>query len=223
MIINKKSRVIYLVFILLLVAFQNVAQNKTVHGLVTAFDSIPLIGVSIQVKSSKQVFNTDTTGRFWLVCLQSDKLKFTANGFNSKTIKISPEIKYALVNLSLKSSPESVEIAAGYGHVKNTEKLYAMANMHSSSKNDFSVYSDVFEAITGRFSGVHVQNSQIVIRGFGAPALLIVDGMESSANELANIDINDVNSINVLKDASAAIYGSRGGNGVVVIETKRGK
>lgn len=208
-----------LVFLLKVNAF---AQEKSVEGLVTTFDSIPLAGVEIKVKSSGNLIQTDSIGRFQLICRTRDKLRFRANGFIPRSVKITPAVKYVLVNLKMKSSPESAEIAIGYGHVQNSEKLHAMMNLNND-RNDFSVYTDIFEAITGRFSGVYVRNSQIVIRGFNAPALIIVDGMEVSSSSLGNLDVNDIQSINVLKDASAALYGSRGGNGVVVIETKRGK
>lgn len=210
-------------YIFLFTSFQVYGQSKTIHGVVTVFDSIPLVDVSIEVKSTKQIVKTDSTGNFWVVSKEKDKLKIKAHGFVSKTVKILPETKYVLVNLSLKSSPESADIAVGYGHVKNSEKLHAMASLQQQSGNDFSSYTDVYQAITGRFSGVYTQGGQIVIRGFSAPALIILDGIEVSSASLGNIDTNDIGSINVLKDASAALYGSRGGNGVVIIETKRGK
>jgi len=215
----------FIVKLVILILFFNInalAQEKTIEGLVNTFDSIPLIGVEIKVKSTAKIFETDSLGRFQLNCRSKDKLRFRANGFVTRSVKIEPDNKYVLVNLKLKSSSESAKIAVGYGHVKNSEKLHAMMNL-SNDRNDFSMYTDVFEAITGKFSGVYVRNSQIVIRGFSAPALIIVDGMEVTASSLSYLDVNDIQSINVLKDASASLYGSRGGNGVVVIETKRGR
>lgn len=131
--------------------------------------------------------------------------------------------------MKLMPSPDSRELAVGYGHVKDADKLYAISNINENDI-DFSRYSKIYDIITDRFSSsVQVRNDgEIVIRG--APtmdgnnaALLIVDGREVDAFSFGNINTTDIATINVLKDASASVYGSRGGNGVVIVETKRGK
>lgn len=204
-----------------------IAQHKTVFGTVTTFDSIPLIGVNIQVKSSKKVFHSDTLGHFTVTCLPEDKLKVTAFGFTRRNIRIDEKVKYVLVNLKLKPAPKSAEIAVGYGYVKDKEKLFAVSNLNSGEL-DFSQYQNIYDIISGRFPGVHVENGEIIIRGSQSimgsnAALLVLDGAIVDAGSFAAIPTSDIASIDILKDASAAIYGVRGSNGVVIVKTKRGK
>ena len=85
----------------------------------------------------------------------------------------------------------------------------------------------MFELIRGRFPSVQVINNEIIIRGqnslFGSnAALVIIDGSSVESSALYSISPNDVKSINIIKDSGAAIYGARGANGVVIIETKTG-
>ena len=201
-------------------------QEKVVQGKVTTFDSIPLIGAGIKVKSTKEVVYSDTLGLFTVSCLPRDKLKVTARGFSNQNVKIEEKIKYVLVNLKLKPGPESREIAIGYGHVKDKDKLYAISSLNEKDM-DFSQYADIYDIIRGRFPGVQISGGEIIIRGISTfigsnAALLVVDGVVVSEGSFASIATTDVASINVLKGAGASIYGARGANGVVIVETKRG-
>lgn len=201
-------------------------QEKVIQGKVTTFESIPLNGVSIKVKSTKEVVYSDTLGLFTVSCLPKDKLKVTARGFSNQNVKIKEKIKYVLVNLKLKPGPESREIAIGYGHVKDKDKLYAISNLNEKDM-DFSKYTNIYDIISGRFPGVRISGSKIIIRGISTfigsnAALLVVDGVIVDEGSFASIPTTDIASINVLKGAAAAIYGVRGTNGVVIVETKRG-
>jgi TonB-dependent SusC/RagA subfamily outer membrane receptor len=202
-------------------------REKTVQGKITTFKEIPVENAIILVKSTKQEFHSDSLGRFTLQCAVEDILIVTAEGFNKRRVSIKKETLYALVNLTLSPKEDAVEIAVGYGHVKDKNKLYAI-----SSKNDnglrFSNYRDIFELVEGNFPGVQVINREIIIRGsatFGSSnaALLIVDGRAVTSDSFAAILPSDIDNINILKDASSSVYGVKGGNGVVIVETKRGK
>ncbi|RLD25440.1 MAG: hypothetical protein DRI70_07120 [Bacteroidetes bacterium] len=203
-------------------------QEKVIEGRVTTFENIPLIGASIKVKSTKKLVFTDTLGMFTVSCFPEDKLKVTARGFSRKNVKIEENIKYVLVNLNLMPGPDNRELAIGYGHVKDANNLYAISNVNEND-TDFSRYSHIHIIIEEKFSSsVQVRSGgEIVIRntptmsGSNA-ALLIMDGRQVDEFTFANINTADIASINVLKDASASVYGSRGGNGVVIVETKRG-
>ena len=207
--------------------FSLFGQEKVIEGMVTTFDSIPLIGVSIEVKSSKAVVFTDTLGFFKLSCLPEDKLKVRARGFSKQNVKIEEKTKYVLVNLKLIPGPENREKAVGYGHVKDAENLYAVSTANEKDMN-FASYSTIYDIIIEQFSFVQIKsNGELVIRNTQTmdsnnAALLIVDGREVELFVFANINPGDIASINILKDASASVYGSRGGNGVVIVETKRG-
>lgn len=202
------------------------AQEKIIHGIVTTFDSIPLIEAEVQVRSTKQKVLTDTLGRFSVTVNPGDRLKVSATGFFNQKVKLEEKTKIVAVNLKLKPGEKNREYAIGYGHVSDRDKLNALATLNSNDL-DFSQYSDIYDLIKGRFAGVQVVNGEIIIRGINSinsssAALIVVDGVPVDGSALSSIPPIQVKSINVIKDGSSAIYGSRGANGVVLIETKRG-
>lgn len=225
---------IILVLVSMPFGFTSFAQDKTLVGKVTTFDSIPLIGVNILVKSTGRNVTTDSLGRFQLFCNPVDKLKIEADGFFPKKVKIKKDTRLILVNLELKKGENNLEQAeryvnVGYGYVSSRDLLFAVSTA-SLNDIDFSKYDNVLDAIQGQFPGVTVENGQIVIRGvktfYGSQenaALIVVDGAIMNYGDLINISTHDIQSINVLKDGSSSVYGSRGANGVVMIETKKGK
>lgn len=216
------------VFILLIfvIAWVTNAQDKVVHGVVHTFDSIPLIGAKIISKSTKQMVLTDSLGSFSLPTESGDKLKIRAEGFFNQNVKVDEKTKFVAVNMRLKPGDKQREYAIGYGYVSEDD-LTAAVNQFTAGQNDFSRYNDMYELIRGRFPGVDIQNGDIVIRGsktfMGSNAALIVlDGVIADSEILRTISPIDVKNINVIKDGSSAVYGSRGANGVVLIETKKG-
>jgi len=211
---------------LFFVAINLNAQERIIQGRVFTFDSIPVIGAEVFVKSTKQVVKTDTTGRFTVSCKKEDQMKVSAKGFTTAKFKVNEKSKIAIVNLKLKPGTKNREIAIGYGYVREADRLNAMASLNNGDV-DFSMYSNIYDLIRGRFSGVQVVNGEIIIRGIKSinrsnAALIVVDGVPSSSSILGSIPPSQIRSINILKDSSAAIYGSRGANGVVLIETKKG-
>jgi TonB-dependent SusC/RagA subfamily outer membrane receptor len=217
---------IFVVFALFLVSLTGFTQERILQGRVFTFDSIPLIGASVEVKSTKQVVKTDSLGNFSVTCNAEDVLKVSARGFTTEKFKPESKVRIAIINLKLKPGQKSREYAIGYGHVKDVDKLNAVSNLNNKDV-DFSMYSNMFELIRGRFAGVQVVNGEIIIRGVNSinsssAALIVVDGVPTSSSVLNSIPPVQVKSINIIKDGSAAIYGSRGANGVVLIETKKG-
>ncbi len=222
------------VFLLFFVFTTNASgQDKTLTGKVTTFDSIPLIGVNVTVKSTGQTVETDSLGRFQALCNPEDKIKLEAAGFYPKRVKIEKEIRLIFVNLELKKGENNLEkagnhVQVGYGYVNSKDLLNAVSSLNKND-TDFSVYSNMFDLIQGQFPGVTVQGNSIIVRGtntfYGAEAnaaLLVVDGIIVSTQDFANISPLDVESVDVLKDGSSSVYGSRGANGVVIVETKKG-
>ena len=206
--------------------FQSNGQERIIHGTITTFDSIPLIGASVEVLSTKQKVLSDTLGNFSVGCSNKDKLKVTAHGFYDQKVKLKNSIKLVAVNLKLKPGEKNREYAIGYGHVSDKEKLVAVVNLDKNDV-DFSQYSNMYELIRGRFSGVQVAGNSIIIRGVSSingsnAALIVVDGTPMEGSILSSIPPVQVKSISILKGGSAAIYGTRGANGVVLIETKKG-
>ena len=223
----KLKQSFFAIILLFITVLHGNSQERLLQGMVTTFDSIPLIGAEIKVKSSKQVIVTDTLGRFNAFVEPDEKLKVTAKGFYPQNVKVDEKIKLVLINLRLKPTPKAKEYAIGYGYVKDADKLNALSQL-TGDDVDFSQYSNMYDLIRGRFAGVVVQpNGDIIIRGvnslnLSSAALIVIDGIPSDKSVLESISPINVKSINVIKDGSSAIYGSRGANGVVVIETKKG-
>jgi TonB-dependent SusC/RagA subfamily outer membrane receptor len=219
-----KSIILSLLF--LLCCYTLFSQEKYIKGIVTTFDSLALIGADVQVKSSKEMIKTDSLGCFNAKVSANDKLKISAKGFVSKSIKIEEKTKLVAVNLEIKPTPKAQEYAIGYGYVKDREKLNALCQL-TNDKNNFSKYSNMYDLIRGRFPGVQVQGTDIIIRGQGSinssnTALIIIDDVTANSSALSYLVPSNVKSINVIKDSGASIYGVRGANGVVIIKTKSG-
>jgi TonB-dependent SusC/RagA subfamily outer membrane receptor len=223
---NNVFKTLLIVSLGIIISISSFSQDRILHGIVTTFDSIPLIDAEVQVKSTKQKVSTDSLGRFAVPVNNDDRLKVSATGFFNQKVKLEDKIKFAAINLKLKPGDKNREYAIGYGHVSDRDKLNALATMDSRDV-DFSQYSNIYDLIKGRFAGVQVVNGEIIIRGVNSinsssAALIIVDGVPVDGHAINAIPPVQVKSINVIKDGSSAIYGSRGANGVVLIETKRG-
>ena len=106
-------------------------------------------------------------------------------GFYNQKVKLTGNIKFAAINLKLKSGEKNQEIAIGYGHVTDREKLNAVASLNSNDI-DFSQYSNLYECIRGRFAGVQIVGGEIIIRGVNSinsssAALIVVDGIPTES------------------------------------------
>ncbi|HYQ58229.1 MAG TPA: TonB-dependent receptor plug domain-containing protein [Draconibacterium sp.] len=218
---------IIILFVFVSLVDSATAQKRLIKGVVTTFDSIALIGADVKVKSSKEIVKTDTLGEFEVMVQPKDKISISAKGFQKVNVKIEEKIKIVAVNLKLKPTEKAKEYAIGYGYVKDADRLNALAQLNSDDV-DFSQYSNMYDLIRGRFAGVQVSNSgEIMIRGISSinltnAALIIIDGMQADNSVMNSLPPSQVKSINIIKDGGAAIYGARGANGVVIIETKKG-
>ena len=202
------------------------AQERLVHGKVSTLENIAVANARVVVKSTGHEVLTDSAGLFSIECNPSDKLKIYANGFYNLSAKVKTSTKYLLVNMRLKPGIENREYAVGYGHISDMEKLNAISNLHTDDL-DFSSYKDVPELIRGQFPGVRIEGTEIIIRNTttmvnNEGALIVLDGRTIDYSTLVELVPTDIKSINIIKDGSAAMYGVKGANGVVVIETRRG-
>jgi TonB-dependent SusC/RagA subfamily outer membrane receptor len=201
------------------------AQDRIIQGVVTTFDSIPLTGVDISSKETRQVVKTDTSGVFSITCAGEDVLTVSANGYYSQKVKVTSKVKIAAINLKMKPGEKNREYSVGYWTVSDRDKMSAIVGMNDEDA-DFSQYSNMLELIQGRFAGVQVIGGEIRIRGINTfigsmAALIILDGMAVDYSVLNNLPPSQVKSIDVIKDGTASIYGARGANGVVIIQTKK--
>lgn len=223
---NNQVFIFHVIFAVFLSTFSLNAQDKVVNGMVTTFDSIPLIGASVQVKSTNIIAHTDSLGNFSVLCNSKDKIAVSANGFYTQKIRLNSNIKFAAVNLKMKSTKKSSEHMIGYGYVSDNDKTSAVESLNSHDTN-FSRYLDIYDLIKGQFAGVQVVGTEIHIRGENSinssnAALIVIDGIIMDNSTLNTLHPLEVKNIHVIKDGSAAVYGSRGSNGVVLIETKKG-
>jgi len=199
------------------------AQTHAVYGMVQVFDSIPLIGVEVAVKSTNQTTLTDSAGQFSVICKDKDKLKITAMGFYDENIAITKDIKMVAVNLRIKPGEKQREYAIGYGYISEKDRTTAISLLENDSK--FSRYSKMDDLLNSM--GVQILNGEYVLRGTtsfqgSSSALIVVDDVIVDASYLESLDPKEVSNINIIKDGSSAVYGSRGANGVIIIETKKG-
>jgi TonB-dependent starch-binding outer membrane protein SusC len=233
-------------FILLFVASAAMAQNRTITGTVTSKDDgLPIPGVSVKVKGTNIGASTGANGKFSLsVPANSASLEISSIGYLPVTINIGSS---DVINASLVTDSKALGeiIVTGYGTVSKKDNTASVSRISGSSVTDVSIPS-FDRALAGKATGVQVitpsgllgQAPQIRIRGInsissGTSPLFVIDGVPSlsgnvgsftSANALGDINPNDIESIDILKDGAAtAVYGSRAANGVVLITTKRGK
>ncbi|MGS2741867.1 TonB-dependent receptor [Sinomicrobium sp. M5D2P17] len=206
-------------------------QQDPVHGIVTDENGIPLFGVTVLVKGTNIGTNTDENGYYQLSVREESTLIFSMVGFQNKEVPTGNRTEIDIILQEENTKLDEV-VVTGYNTIKKEHVASSVAEMNM----DRAVYRPIFkleEAFSGTLPGVTMQQSSnlpgsvpgnISIRGISTlqndTPLVIVDGMEQS---LTDIDPNQVKSISVLKDAaSASLYGSRGANGVIIIETKRG-
>ncbi|MHB9140360.1 MAG: SusC/RagA family TonB-linked outer membrane protein, partial [Paludibacter sp.] len=209
------------------------AQTKTITGVVKDATGEPIIGASIVVKGTTSGTITSVDGTYKIdVPLSSKTLVFSYVGMESKEIAISGSV----INVSLQETSENLEelVVVGYGVVKKRDLTGSVSTIKSSEIMKTSS-SNAMQAMQGKVAGLDIQQSSgqagagvsITLRGNRSISaengpLILVDGIEYGST----LDLNpsDIESMDVLKDASStAIYGTRGANGVIIITTKRGK
>lgn len=211
------------------------AQSREVSGVViSGEDNLPLPGVSILIKGTTSGTVTDVDGRFSLSVPNDDAvLVLSFIGFEPMEVLVGARTSLDLKLLPDTKSLEEV-IVVGYGEQKKETITGSVATVKGKELTR-SPAMNVSNSIAGRMAGVVAVNrsgepgndgSGIRIRGSNTlgnnEALIVIDGIPARAGGLDRLNPNDIESISVLKDASAAIYGARAANGVILVTTKRG-
>ncbi len=223
--------------ILMFVSICLFSQNSyKLTGKVTSkADNQPLPGVTLRIANTFKGVETDFDGNFSLSVKKGDILEFSFIGYVTQKITVNNQKN---LNISMVENATVLDevIVIGYGSQKKSHKTGAISKVKNEKLDQVAV-SRVDDALIGQVSGVNIQATSaeagaaptVTIRGFGSvtadsgPAV-VVDGLVVNADFLGNLDMNDVESFEILKDAaSAAIYGSEGSNGVILITTKNGK
>lgn len=216
---------------------QSVQQQKTVKGTVVDENGEPMIGVTIVAEGKSGVGTvTDFDGAFSISVPQNAKLKFSYIGYLSQTIVPGSQVNLKITMKEDRAQLEEV-VVIGFGSTKKESLTGAVTVVDAKQFEAKGSLSSPLEALQGQVAGVMITRSSSApgdeswsmnLRGSvsmnSTEPLIIIDGVAAnSVNEMRNINSNDIESINFLKDGSAAIYGSRAAGGVVLITTKKGK
>ncbi|MBS1669717.1 MAG: TonB-dependent receptor [Bacteroidetes bacterium] len=215
---------------------QDLAPLAEINGQVTDGKGVPLQGVSVTNQKTGKGLTTDASGKFSISGEINDVLEFSFVGYKSQKVKITSLQQIVHISLQLDIAELSNTVVIGYGSVKKSDLTGAVSSVSSEKITQVNAVSNVAQALQGEAAGVQVNQASgqpgegmiIKIRGtnsIGASnaPLYVVDGLPLD-NLSSQLNLNDIASIEVLKDASStAIYGSRGANGVIIITTKKGK
>jgi len=225
------KKIIFYCCLMLSAALNSVAQTKTVSGTVTDQQNNVLEGVSVGVVETGKVSQTDVKGRFNIQAEAGQTLKFSYVGANPYSLKLGANSNVS-VQLDLTNSLNDV-VVTGYQKERKKDLTGAVAVVNVKDIKDIPLGNPI-KALQGRVPGVLIGadgspngGASVRIRGIGTlgnnDPLYVIDGIPTKRG-LQELNQNDIESIQVLKDASSAtIYGSRAANGVIIVTTKRAK
>ena len=210
------------------------AQNLTVRGVVSsAADNEPLIGASVTVKGVSGGVVTDLDGNYTIKDVPAHAtLVFSYIGYQTVSVAVDGRTQ---IDIALNESSSALDeiVVVGYGAVKRSDLTSSISTVKGSEITEVTT-GNAMDALQGKVSGVQIANGggpgstpKVIIRGIttvgDSNPLYVVDGVPLNASNINFINNNDIESMEVLKDASAsAIYGTRASNGVVIITTKKG-
>ena len=209
-------------------------DGRTLSGTVTDAAMVPVPGVNVIIANTTTGTATDFDGNYQIMIKNGDVLQFSSLGYVTQSITITNQEQ---LNITLQEDASQLDevVVVGYGTIKKSHLTGAVAKVGGDEVAAVQV-ARVDDALAGKLSGVRIQNQsgepgadpKIQIRAASSVSgdsgpLIVVDGYPISGN-LATVNPNDIESLEVLKDAaSAAIYGSLGANGVILVTTKKGK
>ncbi|MEC3907165.1 TonB-dependent receptor [Tamlana sp. 2201CG12-4] len=227
-----------ILLIVLLLGFMPLVAfaQRDITGVVTDKEGIPLPGATVLVKGQAKGATTDFDGVYTLTAVKAtDVLVYKYLGYTTKEIQVNEN---TTINVILESKNEELEqvVIVGYNEVKKKDLTGSVGQL-KPSEIQVAPVSNFDQALAGRVTGVQVSSTdgtpgsvlQIVIRGGNSitgsnSPLYVVDGIPTEGFDAGSISTDDIESFDILKDASAtAIYGSRGANGVILITTKGGR
>jgi len=205
-------------------------DQKIISGTVTDVSGIPLPAVNVLIEGTDKGTQTDFDGKYTIKAAVGDVLQFSYVGMKTKKVTVG---EVETINVTLEESPNSLDevIVVAYGETTKRVTTAAVSKINTDNLLKLPT-GTISESLGGRTAGLIVSSSggglgalpTVSIRGGGTP-LLIIDGITTSnINELYDLNPKDIESFTIMKDAEAvAIYGSKGGDGAIVITTKRGK
>ncbi|MDY7396073.1 TonB-dependent receptor [Aureibaculum sp. 2210JD6-5] len=229
----KKNHLKINLFFMLLFFTTSIIAQKQVTGTVTSKDG-PLPGVTVLVKGTTNGTSTDFDGNYTISNVESDAvLVFSFIGFKTQEIEVDNR---DVIDISLEEDAASLDevVVVGYGTKKRSELTSSVAQVKGSEIKE-SPAVNYATSLSGRLPGLFInqrtsdpgqESLNILIRGRGTfgdnSVLVVVDGVVGR-DGLSRLDPQDIETISVLKDASASVYGARAANGVILVTTKRGQ
>ena len=211
------------------------SASVTITGTVTDEAGEPLIGVSVAVEKTSSGTITDSSGSFSITVPNGSSLVFSYIGFESQSVPIGDQTE---INIMMRETVEALDevVVIGYGTQRRSDLTGAVSQVSAREINAFPT-TNVLQSLSGRAAGVQVSPTtgapgaglNVRIRGTNSiqgsnEPLYVVDGFPIFGNNPTVLNNSDIESMEILKDASAtAIYGSRGANGVVIITTRKGR
>lgn len=210
-------------------------QNRTVKGKVVDEKGIPLPGVTITVLGSSRGVITDNDGNYAIDVKQTDVLEFSFVGLESHIVKVENNTVLDVVLIEKVDELDEVTVVA----FSKQKKESVLSSITTVNPKELKVpSSNLTTALAGRVSGLisyqrsgepGQDNADFFIRGvttfgYAASPLILIDGVEMSSYDLSRLQVDDIASFSIMKDATAtALYGARGANGVILVSTKEGK
>ncbi len=222
------SRIVLALFIICAPVLMYAQNTVTVSGVVTDDTDQSVIGASVMVKGSTTGVPTDLDGKYVIEVPADAVLEFSSVGL--KTVEI-PVNGRSVINVRMSADNTFLEsvVVVGYG----TQKKGSITGAVSAVNSDDIIKTkseNPLNMLTGRLPGLRVwqksaepgsYNASMDIRGMGG-VLVIIDGVPREASDFNRLNPADIDNVSILKDAAAAIYGVRGGNGVILVTTKKG-
>lgn len=222
----KSLFIISTVLICMFFADTALAQGVKVTGTVSDTTNTALIGVAVRVRGTQTGAATDVNGKFSLTAPDANAvLVFSYIGFTTQEVPLNGQTNLSIRLKGNRSSLQEV-VVTGFTSQRRESITGSIASTTSKDIERVHAGSTVSTALAGKIAGVTFRQSEgrpgaaanIQIRNMGSP-LYVIDGVQQNVNAFNNLATNDIASVTVLKDASAAIYGVQAANGVVVVTT----
>lgn len=218
-----------LVFLFLLSSMLTNAQTREVSGVVTDENNVPLPGVNITVEGTTMGTQTDFDGNYTIEGEKGQILHFSFVGFEEYTVTLG---EGTTINITMEEAASALDevVVVGYGKEKSRDVVAAISTATDKDLQKVNAGSTVSSRLQGQISGLSTRMAEgrpgsgasVQVRNMGTP-LFVIDGVVKDEGNFNNLAPDDIKSINVLKGASAAVYGSRAANGVIEVTTKKGK
>jgi TonB-linked SusC/RagA family outer membrane protein len=225
-----RKRLLKLLLFTFFSVISSYAQNEiSIKGKIVDSKNLPLPGATINVKGTSESTTTDFDGKFTISSPSNGTLVVSFIGFKNKEIAVDGKTTIT-IDLAEEVSALDEIIVVGYSKQNKKSITGAISSINADDIDRVHAGATVGAALAGKMAGVSYRmadgrpgaSASIQIRNMGRP-MYVIDGIEQDEGTFNQISQNDIESISILKDAAAAVYGIKAGNGVVVVTTKKGK